>query len=46
MVGLNVFIQINEYKHINIQYITMVYDGIKKEAMWLIQNCLSELSYM
>ena len=36
-VGLNIFIHINEYKHINKQYITMVYDGIQKEAIRLIR---------
>ena len=36
--GLNIFIQINIHKHKNIHYITMVYDGIQKEAirlMWI-----------
>ena len=37
--GLNIFIHINEYKHINKQYITMVYDGIQKEAIRLIRIC-------
>ena len=35
--GLNIFIHINENKHINKQYITMVYDGIQKEAIRLIR---------
>ena len=29
-IGLNIFIHVNESKHINKQYITMVYDGIQK----------------
>ena len=35
--GLNIFIHINENKHINKHYITMVYDGIQKEAIRLIR---------
>ena len=38
-VGLNIFIHINGNKHINKQYITMVYDGIQKEAIRLIRTC-------
>ena len=37
--GLKIFIHINENKHINKQYITMVYDGIQKEAIRLIRIC-------
>ena len=36
--GLNIFIQINNHKLINIQYKTMVYGGIQKEAIRLIIN--------
>ena len=39
LIGLNIFIHINENKHINKQYITMVYDGIQKEAIRLIRIC-------
>ena len=35
--GLNICIHINENKRINKQYIKMVYDGIQKEAIWLIR---------
>ena len=42
--GLNIFIHINEYKHINKQYITMVYDGIQKEAIRLIRICFPGMS--
>ena len=42
IVGLNIFIHINENKHINKQYITMVYDGIQKEAIRLIRICSRE----
>ena len=45
IVGLNIFIHINEYKHINKQYITMVYDGIQKEAIRLIRNELEFTIY-
>ena len=38
-IGLNIFIHINENKHVNKQYITMVYDGIQKEAIRLIRIC-------
>ena len=41
MVGLNIFIHINENKHINKHYITMVYDGIQKEAIRLIRICFN-----
>ena len=37
--GLNIFIHINENKNINKQFITMVYDGIQKEAIRLIRIC-------
>ena len=37
--GLNIFIHINENKHINEHYITMVYDGIQKEAIRLKRIC-------
>ena len=48
MLGLNIFIQINEHiKFINIQYITMVCDGIQKEAIRLqvIYSNLSPVSF-
>ena len=44
MIALNIFIHINENKHINKQYITMVYDGIQKEAIRLIRICFPEMS--
>ena len=34
----------NEYKHINKQYITMVYDGIQKKAIRLIRICVPGMS--
>ena len=37
--GLNIFIHINENKHINKQYIAMVYDGMRIEAIRLIRIC-------
>ena len=42
--GLNIFIHINEYKHINKQYITLVYDGIQKEAIRLKRICFPGMS--
>ena len=43
-IGLNIFIHINEYKHINKQYITMVYAGMQKEVIRLIRNCFPGMS--
>ena len=39
---LNIFIHINENKHINEQYITMVYDGIQRETIRLLRICSRE----